>query len=70
MSPCPDRYHDKSYKQKPDKCEEVKEKIFCNFISETFEELLQNIDEAVEGCMSVDIDIPLEDGTQILEIVV
>ena len=42
----------------------------CATQGETFEELLQNIYEAVEGCLSVDIDTPHEDGTQILEIAV
>ena len=42
----------------------------CATQGETSEELLQNIYEAVEGCLSVDIDTPLLDGTQILEIAV
>ncbi len=42
----------------------------CATQGETFEELLQNIYEAVEGCMSVDIDTPQSDNTQILEIAV
>jgi predicted RNase H-like HicB family nuclease len=36
----------------------------------SFEELLQNIYEAVEGCLSVDIDDPQTENTQILEIAV
>jgi predicted RNase H-like HicB family nuclease len=42
----------------------------CSTQGETFEELLQNIYEAVEGCLSVDIDTPQKDDTQILEIAV
>ena len=42
----------------------------CVTQGETFEELLQNIYEAVEGCLSVDIDIPQDNNTQILEIAV
>lgn len=43
----------------------------CATQGDTFEELLQNIYEAVEGCLSVDIDIsPADDNTQVLEIAV
>ena len=42
----------------------------CATQGETFEELLQNIYEAVEGCLNVNIDIPQEGNTQILEIAV
>ena len=42
----------------------------CVTQGETFEELLQNIYEAVEGCMSVDIDTPQNNNTQVLEIAV
>ena len=42
----------------------------CATQGETFEELLQNIYEAVEGCLGVDIDSPHPDDTQILEIAV
>ncbi len=42
----------------------------CATQGETFEELLQNIYEAVEGCLSIDIDTPEKDGAQILEIAV
>lgn len=42
----------------------------CATQGETFQELLQNIYEAVEGCMSVEIDTPAKDDTQILEIAV
>ena len=38
---------------------------------ETFQELLQNLYEAVEGCLSVDIDTPRpSDRQKILEIIV
>jgi predicted RNase H-like HicB family nuclease len=42
----------------------------CATQGETFEELLQNIYEAVEGCLSIDIDTPQSDNTQIVEIAV
>lgn len=42
----------------------------CVTQGETFEELLQNIYEAVEGCLSVDIETPEDNNTQILEIAV
>lgn len=43
----------------------------CATQGETFEELLQNIYDAVEGCMAVDLEQPKEYETdQILEIVV
>ena len=42
----------------------------CATQGDTFEELLQNIYEAVEGCLSVDIDTPSGENTQILEIAV
>ncbi len=42
----------------------------CATQGETFEELLQNIYEAVEGCLSIDIDTPKNDNTQVLEIAV
>ncbi len=43
----------------------------CATQGDTFEELLQNIYEAVEGCLAIDIE-PLTDGpdTRIVEIVV
>jgi predicted RNase H-like HicB family nuclease len=38
---------------------------------DTFEELLQNLYETVEGCLSVDIDPPSSDGSEgILEIAI
>ena len=41
----------------------------CATQGETFEELLQNLYEAVEGCLSVDIDEPKPGGKErILEI--
>ena len=42
----------------------------CATQGETFEELLQNIYEAVEGCLQVDIDTPSEENTQVFEIAV
>jgi predicted RNase H-like HicB family nuclease len=44
----------------------------CATQGETFEELLQNLYEAVEGCLSVEIDekIKLPKDTHVMEIVV
>ena len=43
----------------------------CATQGETFEELLQNLYEAIEGCLSVDVDTPEPGGTQrVLEIAV
>jgi len=43
----------------------------CMTQGETFEELLQNLYEAIEGCLSVDIDKPSSsNNSQILEIAV
>ena len=43
----------------------------CATQGDTFEELLQNIYEAVEGCLSVDeTSIELDTNSQILEIAV
>jgi predicted RNase H-like HicB family nuclease len=43
----------------------------CMTQGDTFDELLQNIYEAVEGCLSVDIDEPtIDDNFRILEIAV
>ena len=42
----------------------------CVTQGETFEELLQNIYEAVEGCLGVDIDTPEDSNSQVLEIAV
>ena len=43
----------------------------CATQGDTFEELLQNIYESVEGCLSIDIDItPAYENTQVLEIAV
>ena len=41
----------------------------CATQGDTFEELLQNIYEAVEGCLSVDIT-SADENTQVLEIAV
>ncbi len=43
----------------------------CVTQAETFDELLSNIYEAVEGCLSVDLkDIELTDKARVLEIAV
>jgi predicted RNase H-like HicB family nuclease len=43
----------------------------CATQGDTFEELLQNLYEAVEGCLSVDIEAPKADGKErILEIAI
>ena len=43
----------------------------CMTQGETFDELLKNIYEAVEGCLSVDIDIAsMEDSPKVMEIAV
>jgi predicted RNase H-like HicB family nuclease len=43
----------------------------CSTEGDSFEELLQNIYEAVEGCLSIDVESPLLDGhEQTLEIAV
>ena len=43
----------------------------CATEGDTFEELLQNLYEAIEGCLSVDIDTPETSETdRILEIAV
>jgi predicted RNase H-like HicB family nuclease len=43
----------------------------CATQGETFEELLQNIYEAVEGCLSIDLDkVEISDRDRILEIAV
>lgn len=41
----------------------------CATQGETFEELLNNLYEAVEGCLSVDIEEPKTDG-RVLEIAI
>ena len=43
----------------------------CATQGETLEELLQNLHEAVEGCLSVDVSlIPTTEADRVLEIVV
>jgi predicted RNase H-like HicB family nuclease len=43
----------------------------CASQGETFEELLENIHEAVEGCLSVDVQQPIATSNdRVLEIVV
>jgi len=36
----------------------------CATQGDTFEELLANIYEAVEGCLNVDVDVPTVDANQ------
>jgi predicted RNase H-like HicB family nuclease len=42
----------------------------CATQAETFEELLQNIYEAVEGCLAVDVAPDARKGARVLEIAV
>ncbi len=43
----------------------------CATQGETFEELLQNLYEAVEGCLSVDVKVPKTTGKdRVLEIAI
>ena len=42
----------------------------CATQGETFEQLLQNLYEAVEGCLSVDVEASAREGGRLLEIVV
>lgn len=43
----------------------------CMTQGETFDELLDNLREAIEGCLSVDVDEPTNDASaQILEIAI
>jgi predicted RNase H-like HicB family nuclease len=43
----------------------------CASQGETFEELLKNLYEAVEGCMSVEVENPRHDGNdRVMEIAV
>lgn len=43
----------------------------CATQGETFEELLENIYEAVEGCLSIDVrDVPMAPHDKIMEIAV
>ncbi|MFN0316212.1 MAG: type II toxin-antitoxin system HicB family antitoxin [Burkholderiales bacterium] len=43
----------------------------CATQGESFEELLKNIYEAVEGCLSVDVrDVPATEKNRVVEIVV
>ncbi len=43
----------------------------CATQGETFEELLQNLYEAVEGCLSVDVEQPASKGSsRVVEIVI
>jgi predicted RNase H-like HicB family nuclease len=50
---------------------EVPAILGCATQGETFEELLENIYEAVEACLSVDLDsINLEENDKVMEIAV
>ena len=42
----------------------------CATQGETFEQLLQNLYEAVESCLSVDVEASAREGGRLLEIVV
>jgi predicted RNase H-like HicB family nuclease len=43
----------------------------CATQGDTFEELLRNLYEAVEGCLSVDVkDVPILDKDRVMEIAV
>lgn len=43
----------------------------CATQGETFKELLENLYEAIEGCLSVDVDaVSPSDGAQVMEIAV
>jgi predicted RNase H-like HicB family nuclease len=42
----------------------------CATQGDTYEELMKNIYEAVEGCMMVEVETPATENTQILEITV
>ena len=43
----------------------------CASQGETLDELMKNLHEAIEGCLSVDVDVPKSDGTErVLEIAI
>ncbi|MBK8444605.1 MAG: type II toxin-antitoxin system HicB family antitoxin [Sphingobacteriales bacterium] len=43
----------------------------CLTQGETFEDLLQNLYEAIEGCLAVDVDLPKDTpNTQVMEIAI
>ena len=43
----------------------------CATQGETIDELMTNLHEAIEGCLSVDVAVPVSDGTErILEIAI
>lgn len=42
----------------------------CATQGETFEELLENLYEAVEGCLSVDVEPSAANGQRVIEIAV
>jgi predicted RNase H-like HicB family nuclease len=50
---------------------EVPAILGCATQGETFQELIQNIYDAVEGCLSVDMDtIPISSTDQVMELAV
>jgi predicted RNase H-like HicB family nuclease len=50
---------------------EVPAILGCATQGDSIEELKNNLHEAIEGCLSVDIDVPTEDSkSQILELAV
>jgi predicted RNase H-like HicB family nuclease len=50
---------------------EVPSIIGCATQGETFEELLKNLYEAIEGCLSVDVSVPKTTGKdRVVEIIV
>ncbi len=49
---------------------EVPAIVGCATQGDTFEELLSNIYEAVEGCLSVDVEEPTNNAYEILEIAI
>ena len=43
----------------------------CDTQADSFEELLRNLHEAIEGCLSVDVrDVPTSPGGEVIEIAV
>ena len=49
---------------------EVPAIVGCATQGDTFEELLSNIYEAVEGCLSVDVEEPTNNEYEVLEIAI
>ena len=42
----------------------------CATQGETLEELLKNVHEAIEGCLSVEVDVPTTESDRVLEIAI